>query len=50
MEIVHTSVLLEECLEWLSPEGEDYGPNPLLIDSTLGEGGHTYAFLSKYSN
>ncbi len=50
MEIVHTSVLLEECLEWLSPEGEDYGPHPLLIDSTLGEGGHTYAFLSKYNN
>ena len=50
MEITHTSVLLEECLEWLSPENEDYGSNPLLIDSTLGEGGHTFAFLSKYKN
>ncbi|MBO4731809.1 MAG: 16S rRNA (cytosine(1402)-N(4))-methyltransferase RsmH [Spirochaetaceae bacterium] len=48
MEITHTSVLLEECLEWLSPENEGYGSNPLLIDSTLGEGGHTFAFLSKY--
>ncbi|MBP5329749.1 MAG: 16S rRNA (cytosine(1402)-N(4))-methyltransferase RsmH [Spirochaetaceae bacterium] len=50
MEITHTSVLLEECLEWLSPENEDYDSNPLLIDSTLGEGGHTFAFLSKYKN
>ena len=48
MEITHTSVLLEECLEWLSPENVGYGSNPLLIDSTLGEGGHTFAFLSKY--
>lgn len=50
MEITHTSVLLEECLEWLSPENEGYGSDPLLIDSTLGEGGHTFAFLSKYKN
>lgn len=50
MEIVHTPVLLKECLNYLSPEGESYGENPLMIDSTLGEGGHTYNFLSKYNN
>lgn len=47
MEIVHTPVLLNECLEWLSPVGEDY-KNPLMIDSTLGEGGHSFNFLKNY--
>ena len=48
MEIVHTPVLLNECLEWLSPVGESYEHKALMIDSTLGEGGHTYNFLSKF--
>ncbi|MCR4735830.1 MAG: 16S rRNA (cytosine(1402)-N(4))-methyltransferase RsmH [Treponema sp.] len=50
MEIVHTPVLLNECLEYLSPLGEPYESKALLIDSTLGEGGHTFNFLSKYKN
>ena len=50
MEVVHTSVLLNECLSYLSPENENYGDSPLMIDSTLGEGGHSEAFLSKYKN
>lgn len=50
MEIIHTSVLLNECLSYLSPDGEKYGDSPLMIDSTLGEGGHSEAFLSKYKN
>ena len=50
MEIVHTPVLLNECLEWLSPVGEPYEKNALMVDSTLGEGGHTFNFLSKYKN
>ena len=50
MEIVHTPVLLKECLDYLSPLGEPYESNALMIDSTLGEGGHTYNFLSKYKN
>lgn len=50
MEIVHTPVLLKECLEYLSPVGEPYESKALMIDSTLGEGGHTYNFLSKYKN
>ena len=48
MEIVHTPVLLNECLEYLSPVGESYEAEALMIDSTLGEGGHTYNFLKKY--
>lgn len=48
MEIVHTPVLLRECLDFLSPVGESYEKNAFMIDSTLGEGGHTNAFLSKY--
>ena len=48
MKIVHTPVLLNECLDYLSPVGESYENNALMIDSTLGEGGHTFNFLSKY--
>ena len=48
MEIVHTPVLLKECLEFLSPSGESYEKNPWMCDSTLGEGGHTNAFLEKF--
>ena len=50
MKIVHTPVLLNECLEWLSPVGESYENHAVMVDSTLGEGGHTYNFLSKYPN
>ncbi|MCR5723981.1 MAG: 16S rRNA (cytosine(1402)-N(4))-methyltransferase RsmH [Treponema sp.] len=48
MDIVHTPVLLQECLTWLSPVGEPFEQNALMIDSTLGEGGHSNAFLSAY--
>ena len=50
MEIVHTPVLLEECLSYLSPVGETFEKNAFMIDSTLGEGGHSNAFLSKFPN
>ena len=50
MKIVHTPVLLNECLEWLSPVGEKYENPAVMVDSTLGEGGHTFNFLSKYPN
>lgn len=46
--IVHTPVLLQECLTLLSPVGEPFESNALMVDSTLGEGGHTNAFLEKY--
>ena len=42
MEFVHTPVLLEECLNRLSPEGEAFESNAFMIDATLGEGGHFY--------
>lgn len=45
---VHTPVLLAECLEELSPVGEPYEKDAFMIDSTLGEGGHTEAFLQRY--
>ncbi len=48
MEIVHTPVLLNECLSYLSPVGESFENDAFMIDSTLGEGGHTFNFLSKY--
>ena len=50
MEIVHTPVLLNECLEYLSPVGESFEKDAFMIDSTLGEGGHSFNFLSKYPN
>ena len=48
VEIVHTPVLLNECLEYLSPAGEDFEAGAFMIDSTLGEGGHSFNFLTKY--
>lgn len=48
MEIIHTPVLLEECLTYLSPIGESFEQNAFMIDSTLGEGGHSNSFLSKF--
>ncbi len=48
MEIVHKPVLLNECLEYLSPLGESFERDAFMIDSTLGEGGHSFNFLEKY--
>jgi 16S rRNA (cytosine1402-N4)-methyltransferase len=42
--IVHQSVLLAETLELLVPPAGD----ALMVDATLGEGGHAEAFLSRY--
>ena len=50
MEIIHTSVLLNETLEWLSPENESFADDAFMVDSTLGEGGHSFAFLNRYKN
>ncbi|CEM60807.1 16S rRNA (cytosine(1402)-N(4))-methyltransferase [Treponema phagedenis] len=44
MDVVHKSVLLQECLSLLKPASED----TLFVDGTLGEGGHTEAFLKTY--
>jgi len=48
VEFVHTPVLLEECLDRLSPEGEAFESNAFMIDATLGEGGHSFSFLSRF--
>ncbi len=45
--IVHTPVLLNETLEYLGPvKATD---EILMIDSTLGEGGHSEAFLQRFA-
>ena len=44
MEVIHTPVLLEETIKYLSPR--KYGG--LMIDATVGEGGHSNAFLSQF--
>ena len=40
--------MLNECLQYLSPVGEPFENHCLMIDSTLGEGGHTYNFLKTF--
>jgi len=42
--IAHTPVMLEEVLGFLLPPG----PDALMLDCTLGEGGHAAAFLARY--
>lgn len=48
LESLHTPVLLDRTLELLAPILE--GDQPLLIDCTLGLGGHTEAFLRRFPN
>jgi 16S rRNA (cytosine1402-N4)-methyltransferase len=45
----HVSVLLERCIELLSPAIER-STNPVVVDATLGLGGHTEALLKKFPN
>lgn len=45
----HVSVLLERCIELLSPAIER-SKNPVVVDATLGMGGHTEALLKKFPN
>lgn len=46
MDIVHYSVLKEEVCEYLKPDS----PGQLLVDGTMGEGGHSEMFLSRFSD
>jgi 16S rRNA (cytosine1402-N4)-methyltransferase len=41
---VHTPVLLEETIKYLAPRGGE----ELMVDATMGEGGHSHAFLSRF--
>jgi 16S rRNA (cytosine1402-N4)-methyltransferase len=43
---IHTSVMLERCLELLAPALEQ--PGAILVDATLGMGGHSEAFLQRF--
>jgi len=45
MQYVHCPVMYEEVLSYLVPKKED----GILVDCTLGEGGHSELFLKKYS-
>ncbi|MDR1637756.1 MAG: 16S rRNA (cytosine(1402)-N(4))-methyltransferase RsmH [Treponema sp.] len=44
MEALHTPVLLEETIQYLAPRGK----GELMLDATTGEGGHSFAFLSRF--
>jgi 16S rRNA (cytosine1402-N4)-methyltransferase len=43
---IHTPVLLDRCVELLAPALE--GPDAVLVDGTLGMGGHSEAFLERF--
>ena len=45
---LHVPVLLNECLDMLAPAIE--APGAVLIDATLGMGGHTEAALKRFPN
>jgi 16S rRNA (cytosine1402-N4)-methyltransferase len=44
MEVVHTPVLLEESIRYLAPRSS----GELMVDATMGEAGHSHAFLSRF--
>jgi 16S rRNA (cytosine1402-N4)-methyltransferase len=45
MESIHTPVLLEETIQYLAPgSGAE-----LMVDATMGEGGHSRAFLARFA-
>ena len=48
-DVVHIPVALERCLELLTPAIVNKS-NPILIDATLGLGGHAKALLERFSN
>src|SRR5690606_3174318 len=43
---IHTPVLLERCIELLAPALS--GPDAVIVDGTLGMGGHTEALLERF--
>ncbi|WP_460794878.1 16S rRNA (cytosine(1402)-N(4))-methyltransferase RsmH [Microbacterium sp. GXF0217] len=45
---IHTPVLLERCIELLAPALQHDGA--VLVDATLGMGGHAEAFLERFEN
>lgn len=47
--MAHVSVMLERCVALLSPAIEKV-ENPVVVDATLGLGGHSEALLTKFEN
>jgi len=48
-EKIHKSVMLDRCIALLAPSIEK-SANPIVIDATLGMGGHAEALLERYPN
>ncbi|MFM1788833.1 MAG: hypothetical protein RLZZ12_182 [Actinomycetota bacterium] len=48
-EQIHKSVMLDRCIALLAPSIEK-SANPIVIDATLGMGGHSEALLERYPN
>lgn len=49
MKVEHTSVMLDRCIALLAPAIEK-SSSPVVVDATLGFGGHSLALLEKFSN
>lgn len=49
MKVEHASVMLDRCIALLSPSIEK-SSNPIVVDATLGLGGHSFALLEKFPN
>ena len=47
MKAEHTSVMLDRCITLLAPAIEK-SSSPVVVDATLGLGGHSYALLQKF--
>lgn len=47
-EELHTPVMLDECIEYLAPALT--GDRPVVVDATLGMGGHTEALLRRFAS
>ena len=47
MQVEHSSVLLERCVTLLTPSIEK-SQSPIVVDATLGLGGHSFALLEKF--
>jgi 16S rRNA (cytosine1402-N4)-methyltransferase len=45
---IHEPVLLEEVVEYLQPARENAEAPSVMVDATVGEGGHAEAFLSRF--
>ena len=46
---MHISVALDRCIDLLTPAIEN-SASPVLVDATLGLGGHSFELLSKFPN